>query len=1156
MGNLAAYSTTSLDDYVEYMNTIGLPPNVRIPNPPAARARAVGREVLRRDPPGPWSDNHLAQSEAYRGVAYLCIRAIAEGLSAATVRVSKKRKPRSTSYSLPGNKSFIRKAHPTAHAEDQDQEYTPAEDDHPIRELLEDPNPVDTFADFITKWVIQQELTGNAILWPIMDGLDNPVEMWVIPTGLTQQIPISQTWPCGGLYVQSFYPGVIATYGAFPGAMMLDNRDVVRCRNPGPIYQWDGYSPLTAGAVQIDVLNAIDQGRKNHMDNGWSPDVLLAGDGWSQETCDSVTREVGSRYAGAGGRKVFAFNSEGLEVKSLFTAAKDMDYPSGWDQMVKFACALWQTSSSIIGLTEADSYAAFYAKLKQRNVLCLQPRAKRMGDYLNKHLIWPRYGKGYRVEIDLPTIDDKDLLDKELGQDAGNGTILYNEYRGARNRPIVEGGDVPVSVYMAQLEAKVQQQNQPQQDPNAVAGAMGEEGDEGMEPPGGSDEGEQGEELDWSPDGSPDDEGGEDDEAGQEAIMAPILEAMGVTGGDEPGMVRKSLNAAQAHEAGKGPPPWKGAVYDEQIHRWVNPNKDQEKNKPRANSMSDVRQAFGNTGKDISDSYYDSLKESIQTTGDVPKPERQGNTIAAQALDKLKTFGLHKDPEFAEKFAAAHRDATANGGNSAAWGAALDNHFGGKKAESQPQEQPKPKQEMRPNDDLDAAFADESEPTPQKPTGPLRDNPDLDDAFGDLAPPREEKPAPDADKKVQAAEKEVAAVQETLKKVEEARPKSPDVKALKDKLARADAKVEDAKKKAATKSQAKPTATSTPKPLTQDDRDDYATLKHAVDSGKTLSPRMASRLQELHGRLKQSGGQQQAASGRTNPAIDNAFNPQPAASPQAQRPAASPVPGRAQQQGKKPLPTAKPLPNKPTARYLPNKPQTAQQAPQRAKPVDYSGNLSEQALDELSRDQQARATAGRKQAEKQAYQQERQARGLFGRAADDFESVVTAPFQPIARLIDWIDTWKDPNISGAVKSLAKQTLTAVKDRAIPAVQNVISGVPAAAQAAKSVDRWADSQAAKHAEVVAQRMGISPEQAEALLQRVIRTAVGHANKAPAGKSVRVNLPGKGGKDVGFTVRRNSGSAPPQPANASSRGSLPPQARAVKAFAASILKSLPR
>ena len=42
-----------------------------------------------------------------------------------------------------------------------------------------------------------------------------------------------------------------------------------------------------------------------------------------------------------------------------------MDYPSDWNKLERFVCALWRCDAVSVGLTEAESYAAFYARLRE-----------------------------------------------------------------------------------------------------------------------------------------------------------------------------------------------------------------------------------------------------------------------------------------------------------------------------------------------------------------------------------------------------------------------------------------------------------------------------------------------------------------------------------------------------------------------------------------------------------------------------------------------------------------------------------------------------------------------------------------------------------------------------------------------------------------------
>ena len=53
-----------------------------------------------------------------------------------------------------------------------------------------------------------------------------------------------------------------------------------------------------------------------------------------------------------------------------------MSFEAGYDQLTKFALALFAVPHPIVSLVDAGSYAQLYASLMQFNVLTLMPLAK------------------------------------------------------------------------------------------------------------------------------------------------------------------------------------------------------------------------------------------------------------------------------------------------------------------------------------------------------------------------------------------------------------------------------------------------------------------------------------------------------------------------------------------------------------------------------------------------------------------------------------------------------------------------------------------------------------------------------------------------------------------------------------------------------------
>lgn len=426
---------------------IGLPPtDSPAPDPAGKRERLRVRELWGRDAPGYPLDNRPEQARHYTGVAYLCIRAIIEGLSGATFRVTQRRPPKLTLAASPDATTY--KALPTPHAQDQDEEWEPADSGHPLCELFEHVNETDTPADFLADWTLQEELHGECYIWtPVLDQLGNPSELWVIPPALTTPMTgPSLQYPRGGVWAYTGGAGYLGQLAA--SRVPIGREELLWPRNRHPLYRWAAYSPYTAGSEQLDVLNSIGEAWKAGMDSGFMADTFVALKGATDQEITRFHDKLNERHGGARNfRRAAVANADEVSIAGTGSPVKDLGLGDGWDRMVSFASGLWQTTSGILGLTEADSYAAFFARLKQWHTMALRPRAARKAAYMTKHLCVPRYGREYAVQIDLPKIDDHERQNAEIDSDARNNAITVNEIRRTRNRKPVEGGDVPPTAY-------------------------------------------------------------------------------------------------------------------------------------------------------------------------------------------------------------------------------------------------------------------------------------------------------------------------------------------------------------------------------------------------------------------------------------------------------------------------------------------------------------------------------------------------------------------------------------------------------------------------------------------------------------------------------------------------------------------------------------
>jgi len=452
---------------------------------PSENAFAAGTlqlaDLLRRDPQGQQTDNRMEQSSHYKGILYIAIRSIMDCVYSATVQINKKHRRyarvslRRLEKSLdrlrasdPRSIALIEKALPTPHANTEDEQFRPFDDpDHSLCKLIDQPNRTETFNELLAQLVLQYNLTGSALLWANPNHLGVPGELYVLPTALCWPQPPTVDYPEGWWRVTQYYPS--GGYGLLPSAIAgggapVDARDIFVFKNPHPLWRWDAYSPLTACATQLDVLESIDISRWAAMDRGITPDMVLLAPGVQQAQLDAYLERLKQTNIGKfRHRGIMAIGGDQYDskydIKFPSQTAKDMDYGSGWDQMVAFALAAFGVPKSVASLANTGSYAELYAALKQFHTLTMRPLAARMGAWLTRKLarIW---GRDFAIELDLPTIDDQQLQEQQLSTDLAHDGLTYNEYRATRGRKPVPGGDVIVSVYVQAQQAKAQQQQQ------------------------------------------------------------------------------------------------------------------------------------------------------------------------------------------------------------------------------------------------------------------------------------------------------------------------------------------------------------------------------------------------------------------------------------------------------------------------------------------------------------------------------------------------------------------------------------------------------------------------------------------------------------------------------------------------------------------------
>jgi phage portal protein BeeE len=385
---------------------------------------------LRANAPGAWSANRLNQANHFIGVAFTAISAMCDGVSSATLEVT----------DLDAEEEIRSHIHVQKSISHTNREGVRVPFDHELVQLLEDPNPGDTFQDLLYETTLQLCLTGNCLTWMVPNRLGLPSELYVIPTALAQPVPYSQAWPRGAWRITPLYPygpfAVIPTPVATAGAV-VPNEDILHIKRKHPLLRWDGYSPLTAGARQMDILDMIDDARWAAFESGINPSIVFeidaqkAGSNFNQDQLDKFQAKLNEKYSATKNFGKGMILAPGVSAHPYSTAPVDMAFDGGWEQMRDFVLSLFGVPKGLVGITEATSYAALYAALKQFYLIKLKPEADRIAAQWTKFLA-RRFSRSIRISLPLPALDDPNLLESQLSNDDKIGMRTVDERRAMR----------------------------------------------------------------------------------------------------------------------------------------------------------------------------------------------------------------------------------------------------------------------------------------------------------------------------------------------------------------------------------------------------------------------------------------------------------------------------------------------------------------------------------------------------------------------------------------------------------------------------------------------------------------------------------------------------------------------------------------------------
>jgi HK97 family phage portal protein len=230
-------------------------------------------------------------------------------------------------------------------------------DDHPLRKLLQGPNPEQGGADLMEAFFGHLQVAGNGYL-EASGNDDAPTELYALRPDRMTVVPGPRGWPLAYDYQAA---GRTARIGRDAAGWL----PVLHLRLFNPTDDHYGFSPLEAAAFAIDVHNASGAWNKALLDNSARPSGALvyanreAGDRLSAEQFERLKAELSDAHAGTANAGRPLLLEGGLDWRPMSLSPADMDFIAGKHAAAREIALAFGVPPQLLGVPGDATYANY-----------------------------------------------------------------------------------------------------------------------------------------------------------------------------------------------------------------------------------------------------------------------------------------------------------------------------------------------------------------------------------------------------------------------------------------------------------------------------------------------------------------------------------------------------------------------------------------------------------------------------------------------------------------------------------------------------------------------------------------------------------------------------------------------------------------------------
>ncbi|TPP12064.1 phage portal protein [Rhizobium glycinendophyticum] len=271
-------------------------------------------------------------------------------------------------------------------------------EDHPALSLLSRPNGAMTGADFLEALYGQLLLSGNGFVEAIAvgAGAGGRAELHLLRPDRVSVVSGADGWPAG----YDYRAGTRARRIALEGLLHL--------KLFHPLDDHEGFAPLAAAQVALDLHNAAGRWNKALLDNSARPSGVLVyqpkeGGNLTADQYQRLKVELDEGYSGPmrAGRPLLL--EGGLDWKSMGLSPKDMDFVEAKNGAARDIALAFGVPPMLLGIPGDNTYANYQEANRAFYRLTVLPLVTRTGASLSVFL-GELTGEALRLVPDLDTV--------------------------------------------------------------------------------------------------------------------------------------------------------------------------------------------------------------------------------------------------------------------------------------------------------------------------------------------------------------------------------------------------------------------------------------------------------------------------------------------------------------------------------------------------------------------------------------------------------------------------------------------------------------------------------------------------------------------------------------------------------------------------------